>query len=177
MHEEQEYPSMTTKDSHAETAESKSQNRIRFSLISLVLVPVFLSPFFLSLTIVGDVLQRRPPRMGLAILLYAICYTVVFCLAWQRRSDNGFLSKMKSRLYPAIVRGFVVGLAFGGQLLFLPIIVAEPLGYIKRKGGPIALDFLGLLLLGFTVFTLTFAVLGASVGCIVGIFGKRFGNR
>ena len=72
-------------DDYYELTGKKDRKEVRFRLRTLLLLPLFFSPFFMSLVLVSDQWARHPSRMGLGleIVFYAAFYSLVILVCWQ----------------------------------------------------------------------------------------------
>jgi hypothetical protein len=146
---------------------------MRFSLSSLLLVPLLFSPLLMSVLLIEDELARRPPRMGLTIIGFAAAYCLALLGNWLARARiRG--RQIRSPVYSCVMRGALYGARFAAFLI-LPLFSVFA---VRELRDPVpfwvtASQDLVPIFAGFGYFLLTFSVLGGATGGLLGL-GMRW---
>ena len=157
-------------------ARSRLSSSRSFSLKTLLLGPLLVSPLFYSVLLVMDEIARRSPRWHLGIFVYAGVYSLILSVAVpqlnsQKTNTRWFLSPFLR----SVARGASFGLLFVLMLL-TPWAFASIQAHIGRQGGWPTIGQATEFGLGFCFIAVTFVFIGATTGAVTGLFLVRKEN-
>jgi hypothetical protein len=142
----------------------------RFSLATLLLIPLVVSPIFLALRDSLTMIARRWNGFGIEIcglgFTYALALTVI---SYRRQKTSGTLTTKRIFVW-SLLRGTLFGILFFFLACF-PVMVTEQV-VVYKAPRPWTMRFLHLSI-DFGVVVLFGGVIGAAAGGILGLFLPR----
>jgi hypothetical protein len=143
--------------------------KYQFSLGTLLLLPLILSPTFLAIHDASRIIQRSSSRSGMEGLALGFIYPFALTfIAYNRRTAAGTVNR---RLFWwCLLRGTSLGILFF-CLWVMPVAITETVvGYIAPRPWTTRVLFV-MMSLGFATFF--GSVIGAAAGGILGLFLPR----